>query len=51
MHPLAALDDAGAVGIQLLHVGEWMQMMSGIDGGEIGARVSIRHDLLNTLGY
>jgi hypothetical protein len=25
--------------------------MSGVDGGEIGARVSIGHDLLNTLGY
>ncbi len=32
---LAALDDARAVGIQLLHVGEGMQMVGGIDGGEI----------------
>jgi hypothetical protein len=48
MDALTALDDTGAVSIQFLHVGKGMQVMSSIDGGEIGALVSIGHDLRKT---
>ena len=41
---LAALDDARSLGIQLLHVGEGMQVMGGVDRGQVRQRVSIGHD-------
>ncbi|MNY13358.1 hypothetical protein D3C86_1464900 [compost metagenome] len=38
-NPFRALDDAGAGGIQLAHIGKGMKVMGGIDGGEVGQRL------------
>jgi hypothetical protein len=40
---LAALDDAGAIGVELAHISERMEVMGGIEGGEIGAAWCIGH--------